>query len=1312
MVESIIQFFDGFKNLFDNHYSVRFNNLKKSTENLRKAINVSDKSNFLTLDQVQNWFKEFLFLKEFQNHLYSGEISHIYFKNLANKVIGSNVVVINPDYTGSFNSKSNCNSGADCQLSCLSYSYFFTVGSALIEEFMEKKKYKKKMTIISVQLEALNIQISDCFKPLNDLLKTVEENLFAAANISHTFNPLKCAVYPNEKLQLPASLFPNQCLLLTRSNHGGDLINNLKLFDVVKTSNIPASRTTRGGSKLNPKVETPARKKMKLIIEKEENNSSSSVAPFNHNSNVSDIAEAGTHSRDGHGGDPKGEGRAEEKQNNNPSLPTSSSACSAVASFNFNSNETSFNDQEKFPACSAVSSFNNSNVSDIAEAGTHSRVGHGGDPEGCEEKQNNNPSSPTSSSTCSAVASFINNSNVISFILPTTQEHASDDCGINSDLFLQSLEDQFDEQHQQSYSIDNLMLDVVKSLKQFDQNISTINFLFTIFILKSFTEDGCIDFSNVSLIDWFRTKFNVFKTLLKANLIYSLNTEQYTKDEIAWFSFYNSNYCYKPQNAKYLKPDQMDLVLGKTNDKQKSQLLNNYKTSHDEIESLVKKFKLKDALNMSHNDQVKYEMTEAEISKYLKLSEIFNSAENMIAKRSTANLLENAFNEAVKYIVQINMALNMKQIQTKLLFEEYTDLNHVQVVKLVEKVHKFGETAVKTIKSLDCFKLRNEVLNSTKESKKFVDSEIKKKVLNMVLPKRTEEEKKRLRKPTSHFLPSFNRSNNKVKKNILKLRSISFDEDADDLIITEEEEERKKTEVVQNNNKKEMVADDLITEEEEERKKTEVVQNNNKKEMVVEAGGGLLALKEKINKIETDCSSSTSSSCLLFSNQSSSGEEQIGSEVLLLQEISQYFNPNKMEQYEYITNVQFCVLMSKAQHLNKSDRYIDLMEEGNTQYVDTVTYHVKDINVTTTEEYQFTKDEINTFRIDNDLSINGTNDMIWQAFSNLYSKEWLSDNIISIYCNMLNARELSLWKLYPNRKKNYFIDMWLIDLLRRDGTCTWFRKLNIFKFDFLFICINILNTHWTLVRVSIKNRAIEYVDSLLTSCSVEMKNKDLDTIEKWLIYEQKHHDNDRSCTLGTARWSKTIQQNNLQQSNGYDCGVFMLISAYFLSEFESFESYNAHIMNQGRRKIAFDLYNGYIEDPRINDVNEHYFVYRSTKFKELNEERKNQLMSSLGDMLRTPDYFIRLFFKKLTPPTIIPYNSTTNVINIIDNDSDEEDKEKYVTKLVSNISSLPKQNLYVSTFQEKKIRVLESENKLLKEQMDELLLKLQNMSSK
>jgi hypothetical protein len=1384
--ETFIQFFNGFKSLFENHYSVRFNNLKKSTENLISAIKDHNNLN-LALDQVQTWFKEFLFLKEFQNHIYFGEISHIYFNNLLEKLVGNKLEFISPDFTGSFNS--NCNSDANYPLSCLSYSYFYTVGYVLIPKYKKNIEYKKQMKIISIEFEGLSAKVNDTLKPLNNLLKSVEENLFKAA--SFDYHTSSCAMYPNEKLQLPLNFFPKSPPYLTRSKHGGDLIKNVNILDnssllptASSSSSSFASRVTTKGVKKVTEDQTPllpvviARKKKRVIEDDDEEEDEIIPASSSFDCSVAATSQQQPESNISSANNTIAAPVFEEATRKGP-LQQFSSSSSSPPLLNFSSSEkeveeedeggkSKYYDDEEFPKIteealtecdkktparkkmkinneeeqkspeskhssppptamllhfSAANNNNNNNNNETSVTNEEnfppSSKKKEVDNNSPEETKNNNTLSstsslvalqpfPPSSSFFATLASQI--SNVISStttIIPS-QEHfysaAGDNCDeINSDSFLQSLEDHFHhEHHQQSYSIDNLMLDVVKCIKNFNQNISNINCLFTIFILKSFSNDGdCIDFSSVSLIEWFRSKLNVFQTLLKVNWIYSLNTEQYTNDEIVWFSFYNSNFIYKPQNAKYLKKDEMDLVLGKTNCIKKNQLLNNYKTSHDEIESLVKKFKLKDALKiMSDNDQVKYKMTEAEIFKYLKLSEIFDSAENMITKSATKNLLENAFNEAVKFVIKINMALNMNQIQTNLLTEEYTELNHGQVLNLVVVVHKFfGEVAAKTIKSLNCFKLRNDVLDSSKEIKKFVDSKIKKTVLNVVLPKRIDEENKRVRKPTSHFSPPSNSCNNnrssKNKKHISAALHISFDEDADNDKLTDEEEEV------------------------EGKKKKTVKKNYNKKEVVVVEDGGDLELKDNtiiinnnkkgIDDDDVRSSSSTTTSLSGIINN----KEQINSSEVLWQLINQFFDPNKIKDYKYLTNVTFCILMSKAQHLNKSKCYFD-MDENTSNYVTTVLYYVKNIiDSTTTEEHNFTQTQIESFRNDNDLSINGTNDMIWEAFSNLYRNEWLSDNVISLYCEMLNARELSLWKLYPNRKKSFFIDMWLIDKLRRNGGCTWYNKLNIFKFDFLFICINILNTHWSLVRVSIKNRTIEYIDSLHTCCSLDIKNNDLVCIEKWLIFEQKHHDHDRSCTSGTARWSKTIVQNNPQQLNGYDCGIFMLISAYFLADFESFESYNTKIMDQGRQKIAIDLYMGYIVDPRINDVNEYYFVYQSTEFiKELTDERKKQLIFyDDGDSsLISPIKWIRLFFNQQQTPPLLSSDTTTNTTttNIIrDDDSDEEDKEKYITILAST-TTIPKQNLYVSTYQAKKIRALESENKILKEKMDELMLKLSN----
>jgi hypothetical protein len=69
----------------------------------------------------------------------------------------------------------------------------------------------------------------------------------------------------------------------------------------------------------------------------------------------------------------------------------------------------------------------------------------------------------------------------------------------------------------------------------------------------------------------------------------------------------------------------------------------------------------------------------------------------------------------------------------------------------------------------------------------------------------------------------------------------------------------------------------------------------------------------------------------------------------------------------------------------------------------------------------------------------------------------------------------------------------------------------------------------------------------------------------------------------------------------------MLIAAFFLSDFESYDSYNDKIIDSCRTKIAIDIFKGFIEDPRITDRNKYHFSYKSFEFFLLSEQRQLEL---------------------------------------------------------------------------------------------------------
>jgi hypothetical protein len=134
------------------------------------------------------------------------------------------------------------------------------------------------------------------------------------------------------------------------------------------------------------------------------------------------------------------------------------------------------------------------------------------------------------------------------------------------------------------------------------------------------------------------------------------------------------------------------------------------------------------------------------------------------------------------------------------------------------------------------------------------------------------------------------------------------------------------------------------------------------------------------------------------------------------------------------------------------------------------------------------------------------------------------------------------------------------------------------------------NDHWILFEIKIDTEDIVIYDSTYQwserkkkyGYQIENKKfiqKPLDTIISWLSYELENNLKENikwKCKMGECA----------EQTNGKDCGVFMLTAAIFLCEgMHSFinERQYAELIPHARFKIAIDIYSGFIFDDRITE---------------------------------------------------------------------------------------------------------------------------------
>ena len=229
----------------------------------------------------------------------------------------------------------------------------------------------------------------------------------------------------------------------------------------------------------------------------------------------------------------------------------------------------------------------------------------------------------------------------------------------------------------------------------------------------------------------------------------------------------------------------------------------------------------------------------------------------------------------------------------------------------------------------------------------------------------------------------------------------------------------------------------------------------------------------------------------------------------------------------------------------------------------------------------------NSFNIDEVLISNSYAEITRRTISILDGQEWLNDQIINFYMHMLLHRDRTLsmetrqsWfgttfffaKLLENGEYNY-------NAVRRWTS----RNIDIYLADKVLIPINVNNIHWTLLVFYMMSKELHYYDS---------QNGDgckyLQYGLRWLSDEYMDK---KQTVLNFNEWRCFHKESGVpQQTNGYDCGVFVLMFAIAIAYNQPLTSFSQEDMPRYRfmikqhilRGSLLDLQNNFV--PYMNDL--------------------------------------------------------------------------------------------------------------------------------
>lgn len=182
-------------------------------------------------------------------------------------------------------------------------------------------------------------------------------------------------------------------------------------------------------------------------------------------------------------------------------------------------------------------------------------------------------------------------------------------------------------------------------------------------------------------------------------------------------------------------------------------------------------------------------------------------------------------------------------------------------------------------------------------------------------------------------------------------------------------------------------------------------------------------------------------------------------------------------------------------------------------------------------------------------------DLTVRDLSTLADGQWLNDNVIDFYLNMVTDQNklVYCWTTHffsTLKQKGY------------QGVARWAkrRKINLFEKDKVIVPINIMSTHWALAVINNKKHTISYFDSLASRGNIAA----VELLQTYMTKEAER------LLLPPIDYNLIAGEKTPQQQNGFDCGVFTCTVAKFVSRDQPL-GFGQQDMRNIRRRMAYEI---------------------------------------------------------------------------------------------------------------------------------------------
>ncbi|OCT95823.1 hypothetical protein XELAEV_18013514mg [Xenopus laevis] len=179
----------------------------------------------------------------------------------------------------------------------------------------------------------------------------------------------------------------------------------------------------------------------------------------------------------------------------------------------------------------------------------------------------------------------------------------------------------------------------------------------------------------------------------------------------------------------------------------------------------------------------------------------------------------------------------------------------------------------------------------------------------------------------------------------------------------------------------------------------------------------------------------------------------------------------------------------------------------------------------------------------------------------LHSLNWLNDEIINFYMNLLMERSKRKGLPTVHAFNTFFFSK--LKSAGYQAVKRWTKKVDVFSMNILLVPIH-LGVHWCLAVVDFRKKSITYFDS--------MGGLNNEACRILLLYLKQESADKKGVSFDSNGWtltSKTSQQIP-QQMNGSDCGMFACKYAEYITKDKPI-TFTQHHMPYFRKRMVWEI---------------------------------------------------------------------------------------------------------------------------------------------